>query len=112
MSFLSRSALFLCIVSFSGAMVVLGARELAHRMKAPADHELERADKLVHALRGDELFRAQEKYDQPNKNVPQRQTGSYLPDYDLKKIKAFLLNLIGGAGEEDPGIKSDEKEED
>ncbi len=108
MSFISRSALFLCIVSFSGAMVLLGARDMLRQLRAPASHEIERADKLVHALRGDELFQAQAKYDQPNKNVPQRQSGSYLPDYDLKRIKSFILNLIGGAEEGQPEAKSND----
>jgi hypothetical protein len=106
MSFLSRSSLFFCVVSFSGAMVVLGARDMLRHLKAPAQHEIERSDKLVHALRGDELFRAQAKYDQPNQNLPQRQIGSYLPDYDLKKIKSFLLNLIGGTHEDVAEAKS------
>ncbi len=82
------------------------------KLKAPAEPEVERATKLVHALRGDELFRAGAKYDQPNQNLPQRQSGSYLPDYDLKRIKNFLMSLIGGMGEDEPDAKSDEKEKD
>ncbi len=90
--------------------MVLGARDMHRNLKAPVEHEIQRADRLLHALRGDELFRAQAKYDQPNQNLPQRRTGSYLPDYDLKKIKAFLVGLIGGMGDDESHVEPDKKQ--
>jgi hypothetical protein len=106
MSFLSRTALFLGIFFFSGAMVLLGAREMRANLKPPGSNDLERAEKLVHALRGDELFRAQAKYDGPTEHIPSRKSGSYLPEYDLKRIKGFLVGLIGGTGDEDSSSSS------
>lgn len=107
MSFLGRSALFLGIVSFSGAVVVMSATELRKGLKAPTEPELKRADVLVKALQGDELFRAQGKYNEPNKQLPERRIGKYLPDDDLKKIKKFLANLVGGIGDDDSKANAD-----
>ena len=113
MSFFSRTALFLFIVFFSGVMVLLGAREMRARLKAPGGAELERAEKLVHALRGDELFRTQAKYDEATTiAAPQRQRGSYLPEYDMKRIKGFLLGLIGGMGEDQSSDSSGKSNSD
>jgi hypothetical protein len=96
---MNRFALFLCVLLFGGSMVLLGARDLRNRLKPPSEAERERASKLVHALRGDELFKAKAKYEEPREDLPPRRVGSYLPDYDLKKIKQFLQGLVGGMDE-------------
>jgi hypothetical protein len=96
MSFINKTASFICITAFSGSMVVMGARDLQRALKAPQPAEVERAKKLIQSLRGDELFKIEAKYaDIPDK--PARKPGSVLPEYDLAKIKRFLSSLIGGS---------------
>jgi len=86
--------------------VLLGARDMKAALKPPSGEDTERVEKLVHALRGDELFRAQAKYDGENKNLPSRRNGSYLPEYDMKRIKSFLVGLVGGLGEDESSSAS------
>ena len=94
------------ITFFSGSIVVMAAKDLRKNLKPPTDVEVERAKKLVQALRGDELFIVEAKYHEPHPNLPPRKTGSFLPEYDTKKIKSFILGLVGGAGEDDTAAES------
>jgi len=113
MSFVSRTALFTLIVSFSGAIVVFAARDIRSTLKPATEQEIKRVDELVKALRGDELFHAEGRYDDPNKKLPLRKNGQALPDYDMKKIKGFLMGLLGGGGEtekSDNPAESEKKE--
>ena len=113
MTFIHKTGLFLCIAAFSGSMVLMGARDMRNALKAPTPPDVERAKKLIQQLRGDELFRIEAKYHEAHENPP-RKPGSFLPEYDLKKIKKVLSNLIGGAGTEgaeDAEPASEEKEE-
>jgi len=106
---IKRFGLFFFVFLFSGSMVLMGARELRDRLKPPSEAEIQRASKLVHALRGDELFKSQAKYHEPREDLPPRKTGSYLPEHDLQKIKQFLRGLIGGL--DDQNTESTEKEQ-
>jgi hypothetical protein len=112
MPFLQRLALFSMIVFFSGSVVVVAARNLHSKLGPVTEQGKEQAQKLVEALRGDELFRAQAKYSEAHP-APARRSGSYLPDYDRKRIKRFLAGLIGGQDPEPPADEqSPSKEKD
>jgi len=104
MSALQRLSLFGFVVFFSGSMVVVGARNMRDRLGDATQKDKEHAERLIHALRGDELFRLEGKYSESHAH-PNRQTGSYLPDNDRRKIKEFLRSLIGG-GHSDPHQES------
>jgi hypothetical protein len=106
---INRFALFLLVLAFGSAIVLLGARDLRDRLKPPSEAEMQRASKLVHALRGDELFKSQAKYHEPRGDLPPRKAGSYLPEHDLQKIKQFLRGLIGGL--DDQNTESTEGEQ-
>jgi hypothetical protein len=100
MSVATRLGLFLLVTFFSGSIVVMAATDLRNRLKPPTNDEVERAAKLVQALRGDELFRVEAKYDEQHPNLQPRKPGRYLPEYDMKKIKSFLVGIIGGISED------------
>ncbi|MFO0415970.1 MAG: hypothetical protein ACK5Y6_01660 [Pseudomonadota bacterium] len=91
---LQKIGLFICVFFFSGSMVLMGARDMRDRLSPPQEPEVERAKKLIQALRGDELFKIEAKYDAEHEK-PARKPGSYLPEYDLRKLKTFLGSLIG-----------------
>jgi hypothetical protein len=95
MPLLQRLALFSFIVFFSGSVVVVAARNLHSKLAPHTDKDKEQAQKLIEALRGDELFKAQAKYSEAHP-APARRNGSYLPDHDRRRIKNFLSSLIGG----------------
>ena len=97
MSAINRIGLFTCVVAFSSAMVMLGARDLLRGLKAPTETQTEQVKQLIQQLRGDQLFKIEAKYDQEHEK-PNRKAGSVLPDYDIAKIKKFLSNLIGRVG--------------
>jgi hypothetical protein len=101
------------IVFFSGSVVVVAARNLHSKLGPVTDKDKEEAHKLVAAIRGDELFRVQGKYSEAHP-APVRRTGSYLPDYDRKRIKQFLASLIGGHESEAPADepKTDKEKEE
>jgi hypothetical protein len=108
MPLLQRLALFSFIVFFSGSVVVVAARNLHSKLAPHTDQDKEHAQKLIEALRGDALFKAQAKYSETHP-APSRSNGSYLPDHDRRRIKSFLSSLIGGkdAGSDDPGQQSE-----
>jgi len=111
MTFIHKTGLFLGIAAFSGAMVLMGARDLRNALKPPTPPDIERAKKLIQQLRGDELFRIEAKYNEAHEKPP-RKPGSVLPEYDLAKIKKFLKSMIGGSeteGAEDAASASEEK---
>lgn len=86
---------FLALVTFiSGSIVAMAAKELTRKLGAPSEAELVSASKLVNALRGDELFAVKGKYAEAP-NVPVRTKGGLLPDYDMKRIKGFLVKQLG-----------------
>ena len=95
---LRRLGLFMFIVFFSGSVVIVAARNLRDKLGGFSEQQKERVVKLVEALRGDELFKAEAKYHEGQKGPPRR-TGSYLPEHDLKKIKKFLSGLVSGEDE-------------
>jgi hypothetical protein len=95
---MSRLALFLCISTFSGSMVLMGARDLRAALQDPSAEDIERSKRLIQQLRGDELFRVQAKYTESS-DKPPRKRGSVLPEYDLAKIKKLLFSMIGGNDE-------------
>jgi hypothetical protein len=99
MSVTARFGLFLLITFFSGSIVVMAARDLRNNLKPPSEAEVEQAGKLVTALRGDALFEIEAKYHENHPRLSPRKIGSYLADYDVKKIKSFLIGLVGGIGE-------------
>jgi hypothetical protein len=101
MSVATRFGLFLLITFFSGSIVVMAAKDLRNNLKPPTDGEIDRTKRLVQALRGDELFNVEAKYTEPHPNLQPRKPGSYLPDYDMKKIKSFILGLVGGTEDGD-----------
>ena len=67
---------------------------MRNALPKPEETEVERAKKLIQSLRGDELFKIEAKYSEAHEK-PERRPGSYLPDYDLRKIKKFLGSMIG-----------------
>ena len=86
---------FLALVTFiSGSIVAMAAKDLTRKLGAPSEQEIISAKKLVDALRGDELFAVQGKY-AAAPEVPVRSKGGLLPDYDMKKIKGFLVKQLG-----------------
>lgn len=87
--------------------MVVGAKNLRDRLGVVTDVDKERAQKLIEALRGDELFKGQGKY-AAGSSAPHRRVGSYLPEYDKKKIKKFLVGLMGG-GTEEPATQEEDK---
>ena len=99
MPVLQRVSQFGFVVFFAGSMVIVGARNMRDRLGEATQKDKEQAERLIHALRGDELFRFEGKYSE-NNNHPNRQSGSYLPDHDRRKIKEFLRRLIGGSSSE------------
>jgi len=92
---LRRFGLFLFIVFFSGSVVVVAARNLRDKLGSFSAQQQEQVVKLVEALRGDQLFKAEAKYHEGQKGPPRR-VGSYLPEHDIKKLKQFLASLISG----------------
>jgi len=85
-------------------MVVVGARHMRDRLGEVTPGDKQQAERLIHALRGDELFRSEGKYSDSQAR-PMRRVGSYLPDNDRKRIKDFIKSLIGG-GPSDPNQES------
>lgn len=92
---LRELGLFLIIVFFSGSAVVVAARNLRDKLGSFSAQQQEQVVKLVEALRGDQLFKAEAKYHEGQKGPPRR-IGSYLPEHDIKKLKQFLASLISG----------------
>jgi hypothetical protein len=101
MTVATRFGLFLLITFFSGSIVVIAAKDLRNNLKPPSESEVEQVGKLVNALRGDALFEIEAKYHENHPRLSPRKIGSYLADYDVKKIKSFVIGLMGGVGEGD-----------
>jgi hypothetical protein len=104
---LHRLGFFLLVTFFSGSIVIIAAKDLRKNLQPPTELETERAAKLVQALRGDELFHVEAKYHEPHPNLEPRKLGSFLRAYDLKKIKSFMMGLVGGIGDDDTSEPSE-----
>lgn len=95
---------FLALVTFiSGSIVAMAAKEIVQKLGAPSEAELASASKLVNALRGDELFAGKGRYAE-SQSVPIRSKGGLLPDYDMKRIKGFLVKQL--ASEDSPSAEA------
>ena len=101
MSFSRYLGILKLVTALSGPVVVMAINDIHARLRTPSEEEVASTKKLVEALRGDVLFSIKANYKEEQK-LPSRSQGGLLADYDVRKIKGFIVRQLGdGAKPED-----------